>query len=95
MRGFLLGIIVTLIGVFGGAYWFRQHWHFDTRAIPNGPGQFERHTANHSVGRMGGRARCQAGQPVQADCREHHGRLDGVRQECAVCHGSLKQPVSP
>ena len=37
MRGFLLGVIVTLLVVFGGAYWYMYSGQMDTRAVPNGP----------------------------------------------------------
>jgi mono/diheme cytochrome c family protein len=95
MRGFLLGIIVTLIGVFGGAYWFVNTVHFDTRAIPNGPGQFERHTANHSVDEWVDAHAAKQDNPFKPTAENI---MDGSMvydKNCAVCHGSLKQPVSP
>jgi len=49
MRGFILGVIVTLLVIFCGAYFYATTGHFDTRAVPNSPGSFERKLANQSL----------------------------------------------
>ena len=49
MRGFVLGVILTLLVVFGGAYFYTTTGHFDTRAVGNTPSTVERRTANQSV----------------------------------------------
>jgi len=49
MRGFILGLIVALLIVFGGAYYYATTGHLDTRAAGNAPSMFERRTANKSV----------------------------------------------
>ncbi len=49
MRGFIAGVIITLLVVFGGAYFYATTGHFDTRAVPNTPGSLERKVANQSV----------------------------------------------
>ena len=49
MRGFILGVIVTLLVFFGGAYFYTTTGHFDTRAVGNTPSSFERRTAKQSV----------------------------------------------
>src|SRR5215831_15757415 len=44
MRGFILGIILTLVVLFGGAYYYATRGYFDTRAVPNRPSTFEHQT---------------------------------------------------
>ena len=95
MRGFLLGIIVTLLVVFGGGYWWVNNGHVDTRAIPNPPSQFERHTANHSVDEWVDAHASKQENPFQPSMENI---MDGSMvydKNCAVCHGSLKEPISP
>jgi mono/diheme cytochrome c family protein len=95
MRGFLLGIIVTLVVLFGGAYLWISGGHVDPRAVPNGPGQFERRTAMHSLDEwVDGHAPKQENpfQPTMGNIMDGSMVYD---KNCAFCHGSLKQPVSP
>jgi len=95
MRGFLLGIIATLLAVVGGGYWYVTTGHFDTRAVPNGPSQFERRTANQSVDEwVDGHASKQENpfQPSMDNIMDGSMIYD---KHCAVCHGSLKEPNSP
>jgi hypothetical protein len=49
MRGFILGILFTLIIGLGGAYFYATTGHFDARAVGNTPSTFERRTANRST----------------------------------------------
>jgi len=95
MRGFLLGIIVTLIVVFGGGYWWVSTGHVDTRAVPNGPSTFERRTSNHSVDEWVDTHAPKQDNPFQPTMDNI---MDGSMvydKNCSFCHGSLKQPVSP
>ena len=48
MRGFVLGVLVTLIAIFGGSYLYLKLGMFDVSAIPN-PGKMERHMAFMSL----------------------------------------------
>jgi mono/diheme cytochrome c family protein len=95
MRGFILGIIVTLLAIFCGAYMYTATGHFDTRAAGNTPSTFERTTAGKSVD-----AWVEAHAPKQAN--PFPANVDNVMdgsmtydKNCALCHGSLKQPDSP
>jgi mono/diheme cytochrome c family protein len=95
MRGFVSGLIVTLVVMFGGAYFYTTTGHFDTRAVGNTPSTFERRTANQSVD-----AWVDAHAPKQSN--PFPPTMDNVMdgsmtydKNCAFCHGSLKQPVSP
>ena len=42
MRGFILGVIITLVVILGGAYFYMTTGRFDTRAVGNTPSSFER-----------------------------------------------------
>ena len=95
MRGFLLGIIVALVVVLGGAYCFVFTGHFDTRAVPNGPGNFERSTAMHSLDEWVDAHASKQDNPFKPTTEYI---MDGSMvydKHCALCHGSLKEPQSP
>ena len=49
MRGFALGVIITLLVIFCGGYFYFTKGHFDTRAVGSTPSSFELHTAMGSV----------------------------------------------
>jgi mono/diheme cytochrome c family protein len=94
MRGFVFGVIITLLVVFGGAYLYVTGGHLDTRAVPNGPGKFERRTANHSVDEWVDAHAPKQENPFKPTTENI---MDGSMvydKNCALCHGSLKQPVS-
>jgi len=95
MRGFILGILITLLVIFGGAYFYATTGHFDTRAVGNTASSFERQTANRSVDAwIDGHAPSQPNPfPASMD-----NVMDGSMtydKNCAFCHGSLKEPISP
>ncbi len=95
MRGFILGVILTLIAVFGGAYFYSTTGHFDTRAVPNAPSALERQTANRSVDAWVDQHAPKQANPFQPTMENV---MDGSMiydKNCALCHGSLKQPESP
>ena len=94
MRGFLLGIIVTLVVVFGGGYLWVSGGHVDSRALPNGPSQFERRTANHAMDEWVDAHAPKQDNPFKPTMDNI---MDGSMvydKNCALCHGSLKQPLS-
>jgi mono/diheme cytochrome c family protein len=95
MRGFILGVILTLVIGLGGAYFSATTGHFDTRAVGNTPSTFERRTANRSVD-----AWVDANAPKQENPFKPtmDTIMDGSMtydKNCAMCHGSLKEPASP
>jgi len=95
MRGFILGIIITLVVIFGGAYFYTTTGRFDTRAVGNTASTFERRTAGKSVDAwVDGHASKQANpfQPTMDNVMDGSMTYD---KHCAFCHGSLKQPDSP
>lgn len=95
MRGFIIGVLLTLLVVFGGAYFYFRTGRFDMRAVPNSPGGFERRTANQAVDAwVDGHAGTQPNpfQPSVANIMDGSMTYD---KNCAMCHGSLKDPQSP
>jgi mono/diheme cytochrome c family protein len=95
MRGFIFGVILTLIAVFGSAYWWVYTGRFDIRAVPNGPSTFERRTANHSVDEWVDAHAPKQENPFKPTMENI---MDGSMvydKNCALCHGSLKEPLSP
>ena len=94
MRGFIWGIIVTLLVLCVGGYFYATTGHFDTRAVGNTPSTFERRTAMKSLDEwVDGHAPKQANpfQPTADNVMDGSMTYD---KNCALCHGSLKQPVS-
>lgn len=95
MGKFLLGVIVTLLVMFGGGYWWVNSGHVDSTAYPKGPGQFERRTANHGRDEWVAAHAPKQENPFQPTMDNI---MDGSMiydKHCALCHGSLKEPVSP
>jgi mono/diheme cytochrome c family protein len=95
MGRFLLGVIVTLLVIVCGGYWYVSTGHVDSRAVPNGPGQFERRTANHAVDEWVDAHAPKQENPFQPTMENI---MDGSMvydKHCALCHGSLKEPQSP
>ena len=95
MRGFILGVIVTLVVLFCGAYFYMTTGHFDIRAVGNTPSTFERKTANKSLDEwVDGHAPKQEN-PFQATPENIKAGSDLYDKNCAICHGSLKEPINP
>ena len=95
MRGFITGVIVTLLVLFVGGYFYATTGHFDARAVGNTPSTFERGTAMKSLDEwVDGHAPKQANpfQPTMDNVMDGSMIYD---KNCALCHGSMKQPVSP
>jgi mono/diheme cytochrome c family protein len=95
MAKFFLGVIFALIVVFGGGYWWISTGHVDSRAVPNGPAQFERRTAMHAVDEWVDAHAPKQENPFQPTMENV---MDGSMiydKHCALCHGSLKEPISP
>ena len=94
MRGFIVGVIITLIVVFCGGYAYLTGGHFDTRAVGPAPSTFERRTANKAVDEwVDGHAPKQSN-PFQATMDNIMDGSMTYDKHCAFCHGNLKEPVS-
>ncbi len=95
MRGFILGVIITLVAVFCGGYFYATTGHYDTRAVGNTPTTFERRTANKTVDEWVDDHAPKQENPFQPTTQNV---MDGSMvydKNCAFCHGNLKEPESP
>lgn len=95
MRGFILGVILTLLVLFVGGYFYATTGHFDVRAVGNKPSDFERHSAMKSVDEW-------VDQHAPKQANPFPPTMDNVMdgsmtydKHCALCHGSLTKPASP
>jgi thiosulfate dehydrogenase len=95
MRGFIIGVVVTLVVLFGGAYIYMTSGAFDTRAVGNTPGSFERQVANKSVDEWVEGHAAKQDNPFQPTMENVTAGAKVYDDNCAFCHGSLKQPISP
>jgi mono/diheme cytochrome c family protein len=94
MRGFILGIIITLLVLGGGSYFYATKGHFDTRAVGNSPSTFERRTANKSVDAWVDDHAPKQANPFPASMDNVMDGSMTYDKNCALCHGSLKEPTS-
>jgi mono/diheme cytochrome c family protein len=95
MRGFILGIIFTLLLLGGGAYFYTTTGHFDTRAVGNTPSTFERRTANKSVDAWVDDHAPKQDNPFKPTMENVMDGSMTYDKNCAFCHGSVKEPMSP
>jgi mono/diheme cytochrome c family protein len=95
MRGFVWGVVLTLLVLFVGGYFYATTGHFDPRAVGNTPSMFEKRTANKSLDEWVDEHAPKQPNPFQPTMDSI---MDGSMvydKNCANCHGSLKEPVSP
>jgi mono/diheme cytochrome c family protein len=95
MRGFVTGVILTLLALFGGGYFYVTTGHFDTRAVGNTPSTFERRTAGKSLDEWVDQHAPQQANPFPPTTENIMDGSMTYDKNCAGCHGSLKQPISP
>lgn len=87
MRGFVLGVIITLIAIFGGSYLYMKLGLFDVSAIPN-PGKMEQHMANMSLDAAVDKRAPQGPNPVPLNDDVLIDAAKEYEEHCAMCHGS-------
>jgi mono/diheme cytochrome c family protein len=95
MRGFVVGVIVTLLVIFGGGYFYLTTGHFDPRAVGNTPSTFERRIANRSVDEWVDDHASKQANPFQANTQNIMDGSMTYDKHCGFCHGTLKQPQAP
>jgi len=95
MRGFIVGVILTLLVIFGGGYFYITTGHFDTRAVGPQPSHFERRAANQSVDEWVDDHAPKQANPFPATMQNIADGSMIYDKNCSFCHGSLKQPISP
>jgi mono/diheme cytochrome c family protein len=94
VRGFIWGIILTLLVLCAGGYFYATTGHFDTRAVGNTPSTFERRTAMKSLDEWVDLHAPKQANPFQPTTDNVMDGSMTYDKNCALCHGSLKQPVS-
>jgi thiosulfate dehydrogenase len=87
MRGFLLGVIITLIVIFGGTYLYLRLGFFDVSAVPN-PGKTESKMANMSMDASVDRRAPKGPNPVPLTDDVLIDAAKEYEEHCAMCHGS-------
>jgi mono/diheme cytochrome c family protein len=95
MRGFITGVIITLLVLGVGGYFYATTGHFDTRAVGNTPTDFEKHAAMKSLDEWVDQHAPKQANPFQPTMDNI---MDGSMiydKNCAMCHGNLKEPNSP
>jgi mono/diheme cytochrome c family protein len=87
MRGLVLGVIVTLIVVFGGAYLYLKLGYFDVSALP-APGKMERRIAHLSMDASVERRAPKDPNPVPLTDGVLVDAAKEYEEHCSMCHGS-------
>ena len=87
MRGFVLGVIITLAVIFGGAYLYLRLGYFDVSAIPD-PGKMEHQMANMSLDAAVDKRAPQGPNPVPLNDDVLIDAAKEYEEHCAMCHGS-------
>jgi len=95
MRGFITGVIITLLVLCIGGYFYATTGHFDTRAVGNTPSDFEKHAAMKSLDEWVDQHAPKQNNPFQPTMDNIMDGSMTYDKNCASCHGSLKQPASP
>jgi len=93
MRNFLLGVVLTLIVVFGGGYLYLATGGYNPSAQPP-PGKFERSIAHLSLDSSVDRRAPKQQNPIQPT---DENLITGARmyeQFCSECHGGAKHRTS-
>jgi len=95
MRGFITGVIITLLVLFVGGYFYATTGHFDTRAVGNTPSTLEKRTAMKSLDEWVNQHAPKQANPFQPTTGNIMDGSMTYDKNCAGCHGSLKQSISP
>jgi mono/diheme cytochrome c family protein len=95
LRGFILGIVLSLLLIVSAAYFYPTTGHFDTRSVGNTPGSLETNTAHKSLAKWVGSHSPKQTNPFPPTMSNLEEGSVVYEKNCATCHGSLKQPISP
>jgi mono/diheme cytochrome c family protein len=95
MRGFITGIVITLLVLAVGGYFYATTGHLDPRAVGNTPSDIERHAAMKSLDEWVDQHAPKQANPFQPTMDNIMDGSMTYDKNCASCHGSLKQPLSP
>ena len=93
MRHFLLGLLVAILGLVGGVYFFLRLGLLDPRASQR-PSKFEAALAMKFLDASVGRRAAHHGNPLPLNARNLSAGLTIYEAHCAVCHGDPSHPRS-
>ncbi|MDT8068680.1 MAG: c-type cytochrome [Terriglobia bacterium] len=94
MKGFIIGVVITLAVIFGGFYLTVSQGWFPVGA-DNPPGALERKYANMAMDAYVEKHMPQGNNPVQANSSNLMEGAILYEKHCALCHGGGKDRTSP
>jgi thiosulfate dehydrogenase len=94
MRGFVLGVVVTLLVIGIGAFVVSHRGLYPIGA-DNPPGLLERALASRALDEYANRHKPAGGNPVQATAANLTEGAQEYEEHCAFCHGGAKATISP
>jgi mono/diheme cytochrome c family protein len=94
MKGFILGVLLTLVVVFGGFYLvMSQGWY--PIGADNPPGKMERKYANMAMDAYVDKHMPEGNNPAEANSSNLMEGAMLYEKHCALCHGGGKDRTSP
>ena len=94
MRGFVFGVLVTLLAIAGGVFAVSQFGLYPIGA-DNPPGSLERALASRAMDEYAARHKPAGGNPVQPIPANLMEGAKEYEEHCAFCHGGAKAKISP
>jgi mono/diheme cytochrome c family protein len=94
MRGFVLGILVTLLVIASGVFSV-SHFGLYPIGADNPPGSLERALASRALDEYADKHKPAGGNPVQPTPANLVEGARGYEEHCALCHGGAKAKISP
>ncbi len=94
MRAFVAGIVVTLLGIAGGAFIVSQFGLFPIGA-ENPPGAIERALAGRAMDVYAEKHKPAGGNPTALSAANLSTGATEYEEHCAFCHGGAKAKISP
>ncbi len=94
MKGFIIGVLVTLLVIFGGFYLTVKFGWIPVGA-DNPPGKYEKRVANMALDTYVDKHAPTQQNPTEVNSKN---LLDGAldyEEHCALCHGGVKSRISP
>lgn len=94
MRGFILGVLLTLLGLVGGGYYALTHGYLDVNAdspIPQLEGKIASQTVDASVERHASKSP----NPTPEDAASLKQGMTIYVMNCSSCHGTLDKKPNP
>lgn len=94
MKGFVLGVLVTLLAIVGGVYLVAQNGLYPIGA-DNPPGALERRLAERAMDVYADKHKPDGDNPVAITPANLLEGATAYEQHCALCHGGAQAKISP